>query len=231
MCKNAMAAIPLQRNKQKDMMMNRFAVLLFGAVALLAVPAYAQEIKGAERAAFIKQAETYLNGITTLKSEFLQTHSDGSRYSGDFYLSRPGRLRFQYRPPLSDYIVADGLLVHYWDSEVKNYSNAPIGSTLADFLLRKKIRLSGDVAVRSVKAIPDNNQVRITLTQSADPGVGSLALIFDRSPLQLRRWQVIDGTGAMTEVSLYKVQTKVAIDPRQFIFKTPKGYETEVDKR
>lgn len=201
------------------------------ALVLLTGTAHAQIITGAERAKAIKDAETYLNSITTLKSEFLQTHSDGTRYSGDFYLSRPGRLRFQYRPPLNDYIVADGLLVHYWDSEVKNYSNAPIGSTLADFLLRKKIKLSGDVTVKEVRKIPDENGLRIMMTQSADPSAGSLALIFDQNPLRLRRWQVIDGTGAMTEVSLYKAQTGIRIDPRLFIFKAPKGYESEVDKR
>ncbi len=50
-----------------------------------------------------------------------------------------------------DYIVADGLLMHYRDDAIKNYSNAPIGSTLADFFLAKKIKMSGDLKVTSVK--------------------------------------------------------------------------------
>ncbi|HEY1096716.1 MAG TPA: outer membrane lipoprotein carrier protein LolA, partial [Alphaproteobacteria bacterium] len=159
--------------------MLKYIAVALTALMLLTGPAQAQIVTGAERATLIKNAEKYLNSITTLKSEFLQTHSDGTRYSGDFYLSRPGRLRFQYRPPLNDYIVADGLLVHYWDSEVKNYSNAPIGSTLADFLLRKNIKLSGDVSVKEVRKIADEHLVRITMTQSADPGAGSLALVLD----------------------------------------------------
>ena len=211
--------------------MKKFLFLLAFAFVLPALPAMAQDITGTERAQIVKQAETYLNGITTLKAEFLQTHSDGSRYSGDFYLSRPGRLRFAYRPPVGDYIVADGLLVHYWDNEVKNYSNAPIGSTLADFLLRKKIKLSGDVKVTKVTRIASENRIRIALNQSADPAAGSLSLLFDEKPMRLRRWQVIDATGAMTEVSLYNVQTGLRLDPRLFIFKAPKGYEGETDKR
>lgn len=187
-------------------------------------------ITGDERKATLQSIETYLNSITTMQSEFVQTHSDGSRYNGKFYLNRPGRLRFEYAPPNGDYIVADGLLVHYWDSEVKNYSNAPIGSTLADFLLRKKIKLSGDLTVKDVKSVPDN-RLLVTLSQTADPQAGELSLLFDQNPMRLRRWRVIDGTNAMTEVSLYNIQTSIRIDPRLFVFKTPKGFQSELDKR
>ena len=203
--------------------------LMLGASFTL--PAAAQTVlTGADRSTKLQEVEAYLNSITTMQSEFIQTHSDGSRFTGKFYLNRPGRLRFEYAPPSGDYIVADGLLVHYWDNEVKNYSNAPIGSTLADFLLRKKIKLSGDLSVQEVKAVPDN-RLLITLIQSADPQAGKLSLLFDQGPLRLRRWRVIDGTNAMTEVSLYNIQTGIRIDPRLFIFKTPKGFETEAEKR
>lgn len=187
-------------------------------------------LTGSQRKETLQKAESYLNSITTMQAEFIQTHSDGSRFNGQFYLNRPGRLRFEYAPPNGDYIVADGLLVHYWDNEVKNYSNAPIGSTLADFLLRKKIKLSGDLTVKDVKSVPDN-RLLITLSQTADPQAGELSLLFDRDPMRLRRWRVIDGTNAMTEVSLYNVQTSIRIDPRKFVFKTPKGFENEMDKR
>jgi outer membrane lipoprotein-sorting protein len=187
-------------------------------------------IDGAERKALLQDVEGYLNSITTMQADFIQTHSDGSRYNGAFYMSRPGRLRFEYAPPNGDYIVADGLLVHYWDSETKNYSNAPIGSTLADFLLRKKISLSGDLTVTNVQQTPDN-RVLITLFQTADRQAGQLALLIEQNPLRLKRWRIIDGTGAMTEVSLYNIQSGMRIDPRKFIYKAPKGYESEVDKR
>ena len=166
----------------------------------------------------VQQIEAYLNGITTMQADFIQTHSDGSRYNGTFYLNRPGRLRFEYAPPNGDYIVADGLLVHYWDNEVKNYSNAPIGSTLADFLLRKKIKLSGDLTVKSVQDVPDEQRWLVTLSQTADPQAGKLTLLFDKNPLRLVRWRIIDGTGAMTEVSLSKIETGLHLDPASVYF-------------
>lgn len=214
--------------------MNRSVKVILTAVLLgfsAVSSASAQTVlTGSERKDTLQKVEAYMNSITTMQAEFIQTHSDGSRYNGQFYLSRPGRLRFEYAPPNGDYIVADGLLVHYWDNEVKNYSNAPIGSTLADFLLRKKIKLSGDLTVKNVKSVPDN-RLLITLSQTADPQAGELSLLFDQDPLRLRRWRVIDGTNAMTEVSLYNVQTSIRIDPRKFVFKTPKGFENEMDKR
>lgn len=201
------------------------------ACLFFASPALAQTtLKGAERAKAIQQVETYLNGITTMKADFVETHSDSTRHNGIFYLSRPGRLRFAYAPPNGDYIVADGLLVHYWDNEIKNYSNAPIGSTLADFLLRKKIKLAGDLKVINVKTTPDNGLL-LSLSQTADPQAGQLDLVFDANPMRLKRWRVVDGTGTMTEVSLYNAQPNVKIDARQFVFKTPKGFESEAEKR
>ncbi len=215
--------------------MNLQGLKKFGVTALLvmlfAIQAHAQDtLKDDARNAAVKQIETYLNSITTLQADFIQTHSDGSRYNGTFYLNRPGRLRFAYAPPNGDYIVADGLLVHYWDNEVKNYSNAPIGSTLADFLLRKHIKLSGDLTVQSVQDVPDDRWL-VTLNQTADPNAGKLTLLFDKNPMRLIRWRIIDGTNAMTEVSLYKIQADIRIDPRLFIFKAPKGFESEADKR
>src|SRR5688572_6207024 len=121
-------------------MMKKF-VLCLVLTLMLAAPASAQET-GAQ---LITRIESYFNAMSTLKAHFTQVNNDGTITDGTFYLKRPGRLRFQYNAPLNDYIVADGLLMHYWDNELKNYSNAPIGSTLADFFLRKKIKLSGDV--------------------------------------------------------------------------------------
>ena len=66
----------------------------------------------AERAAPVPQEtakiETYLRGISTLKARFVQTDNYGQQTAGDFYLSRPGKMRFQYDAPLTDFIVALG---------------------------------------------------------------------------------------------------------------------------
>ena len=83
----------------------------------------------------IQTAEEYLNNLKTMKAEFIQIAHNGAQLSGMFYLNRPGELRFEYNE-VDDFIVADGLLIYFYDSELKEQTNAPIGQTLADFLLR-----------------------------------------------------------------------------------------------
>ncbi|WP_114392318.1 LolA family protein [Oleisolibacter albus] len=167
----------------------------------------------------LKQVEDYLNGITSLKSEFLQVTDDGKATRGTFSLLRPGRMRIDYEPPVRNFIVADGSFVYFWDAELKEQSNAPIGSTLADFLLRPQIVLSGDVTVTDITR--DGGTLEVTLVQTKDPGLGRLTLVFEQHPFALRKWRVLDAQGLTTQVALMSPEFGVTLDPGQFYFRDP----------
>jgi outer membrane lipoprotein-sorting protein len=201
-----------------------FAVI---ATLFFALPAHAQTITPGEQDVIVNNIQNYLNGITTMQADFSQLSQDGQTETGKFYLSRPGRMRFEYNEN-GDYIVADGLLVHYWDNGVKNYSNAPIGATLADFLLRKKIIFNDDIKVVTLKR-PADNKLLITFTQAKHPEMGDLRMLFNEDPLQLEKWRVTDGAGSITEVTLSNVQAGGKLDPRLFVFKAPKGFEQKLN--
>lgn len=173
----------------------------------------------AQDQAVVAKVEEYLNGITTLQSKFLQVAPNGRQATGTFYLWRPGRMRLEYDRPLKDFIVADGSFVFYWDGEMRQQSSAPIGSTLADFILRKNIRLSGDVTVTDVFQAP--GVVEVSLSETKDPGKGTLTLVFEDHPFQLRKWRVLDAQGMTTEVALLNPRTDVTFDRDMFYFKEP----------
>ena len=128
-------------------------------------------------------------------------------------------MRLEYDPPLKDFIVADGSFVFYWDGEMRQQSSAPIGSTLADFILRKNIRLSGDVTVTDVFQAP--GVIEVSLLETKDPGKGTLTLVFEDRPFQLRKWRVLDAQGMTTEVALLNPRTDVTFDREMFYFKEP----------
>lgn len=199
------------------------AALLAPLPALFASPAAAAPATpvslSAQDQAVVARVEEYLNGITTLQSKFLQVAPNGRQATGTFYLWRPGRMRLEYDRPLKDFIVADGSFVFYWDGEMRQQSSAPIGSTLADFILRKNIRLSGDVTVTDVFQAP--GVVEVSLQESKDPGKGTLTLVFEDRPFQLRKWRVLDAQGMTTEVALLNPRTDVTFDREMFYFKEP----------
>ncbi|AWJ88369.1 outer membrane lipoprotein carrier protein LolA [Azospirillum baldaniorum] len=173
----------------------------------------------AQDQALVAQAESYLNGIGTLQSKFVQVAPNGHQTAGTFYLARPGRMRLEYDPPVKDFVVADGAFIFYWDGEMRQQSSAPIGSTLADFILRKNIRLSGDVTVTGVYQAP--GLVEISLTETKDPGKGTLTLVFEDRPFQLRKWRVLDAQGLTTEVALMNPREGMQFDSKLFYFIEP----------
>lgn len=189
-------------------------------VALAAPRAKAPPPLSAEEKARLPAIETYLNGIRTLKSQFIQTSDDGAAMvTGLFQLMRPGRMRIDYDAPNGNFIVADGSFVYFWDAEVKEQQNSPIGSTLADFLLREDIRLSGDVSVLGMES--QDGLLEVTLVQTKDPGLGHLTLVFEEKPFSLRKWRVLDAQGKTTEVALQNPQFGVSLDKDQFYFRDP----------
>ena len=169
----------------------------------------------------ISAVEQYLNGIHTMKARFLQTANDGKSTTGDFYMKRPGRLRFEYDKPVKDLIVADGLQIHYYDGDMKQDSAAPISKSLADFFLRKNLKLSGDVRVSDLRR--DNGLLYLTVVEAKDGLAGSLTLGFTENPLQLKKWRVVDGQGQVTEVELLDTQVGIDIDSELFHYYDPEA--------
>jgi outer membrane lipoprotein-sorting protein len=169
----------------------------------------------------IVKAEQYLKGLHNAAADFVQTSSLGSRLSGKFYLSRPGKMRFDYNE-VKDFVVADGLFVYFYDSQLGEQSNAPIGQTLADFLLREDIGLSGDLRVTNL--YKKDGEVFITVVQKDDPAAGQVQLVFTEVPYALSRWIVTDAAGATTEVRLKNLKTAIRFtNDDLFVYRDPKG--------
>jgi len=171
----------------------------------------------------VKKAEQYLQDLKTVEARFVQRAEDGSVLYGTFYLNRPGRLRFEYDDPIDDFIVADGYFIYFYDAELGEQSNAPIGQTLADFLLRKKLRFGEELSVQDVRQA--DGIVDIRLVQSGDTEAGALILSFSKDPFQLRGWSVVDGMGYTTQTELMALRIGIKLDDSLFIYQDPNRFE------
>jgi outer membrane lipoprotein-sorting protein len=202
--------------------MKKIISVLLVALAAVFVDFHGIELAraAAPAAREVVQAEAYFQALKTVKSKFVQTSPDGSQIRGTFYLSRPGKLRFEYDAPSKDFVVADGVFIYFYDGEMKQQSNAPIGQTLADFLLRKNLKLSGDLTVTRIMRAGD--LVQITMIQTEDPKAGELTLGFVEGPkYQLKKWRVKDSLGNITETELFDVQTGVTLPSALFAYHDP----------
>jgi len=190
-------------------------VFVFLALAIL----FPLSVSAQENSIEIRRAENYLRNLGTLKARFVQVDNYGGQMTGTFYLSRPGKLRFEY-DQVDDFIVADGIFIYYYDAQLGEQSNAPIGQTLADFLLREDLYLDGEeIAVTDV--YKDSGQVSINLVQRADPSAGNLRLGFQTEPYALRMWRVVDAQGFITKVYLEDIQTGIDLPGDLFVYIDP----------
>jgi len=209
-------------------------LVLAGAV-LLAVPVFESVAAPAEGITLTEQdkrdlrrIERYMDSVDTLKARFAQFSDDGGSASGTFYMDRPGKMRLEYDPPIKDFFVADGWFLFYWDGQLEQQSQTPIGSTLADFILRDNLSFTGDVTVTGIKRRP--GLIEVSLVETEDPGAGELTLIFEDRPLRLNQWRVLDSQGVVTKVALLDAQGGVELDEDLFYFVKPRSDRRRHDR-
>lgn len=206
----------------------RLAVLLLPAL-LAAAPAVARgdatdpagppALTDSEKAV-LERVETYWNGIRTLRARFLQESPEGL-VQGTVYLRKPGHMRVAYDPPTRILIVANGRHLIYHDAAVDQVSYLDPAETPLGLLLEETIAFSDPaVTVTAVEETPE--QVAVTAVQAADPGSGSLTLVFATDPLRFHQWRVRDAQGTETVVTLEHLQTGVTLSAALFRFRPPK---------
>jgi outer membrane lipoprotein-sorting protein len=170
----------------------------------------------------IARIENYLNGLTTLKADFVQINPDGGTVTGELYYQRPDKMRLDYNPPSDILIISDGWTIVYYDRRLEQVSHLFINSTPLGFLLSDEIRLSGDVTVTDV--VRSAGELHVTLVQTDEPNQGSIQLSFTEDPLALRRWTVVDAQGQATHVVLDRPETGLPLDRDLFRFRNPQFY-------
>lgn len=179
-------------------------------------PAKLSEVEKAD----IARIEKYLNELKSVSARFLQINDMGNMRNGMIDIQRPGKMRVTYDAPDKDMIVADGNFVHMWDDEMGQQTSVPVGSSIAEFVLRENIKLSGDVVVTRFARYPA--KLEVSLVSVKEPDQGELTLVFEDKPLKLRQWKVLDPQGRTTGVSLENAREGVSFDDGTFNFVSPK---------
>lgn len=199
-------------------MIRRVVVMLLCAVTM-ASPAMALSQKDL---AEVRRVEHYLNTLDTIVADFSQVAPDGSLASGTFYLSRPGKMRWQYAPPTPVLMVMNGSTLVYYDHELEQVSHIPVDDTMASFLARDTISLTdGFVSVTKIDAA--QGILRLTMMETNKPEAGTLTLELSNNPLQLRNMIVTDTQGQTTTVALNNARYGEKLAKKLFVFKDPRG--------
>ena len=168
-----------------------------------------------EQRTIIGKINGYLSNVQQLSGKFIQVGPDGSRSQGDFYISKPGRVRFEYDDPSPIELIADGSSVVVRDRRLATQDVFPLSQTPLRFLLSDKVDLMKDSSLVSVYA----DEVFVTAVleeKNGLVGTSRLMIMFNAKDMQLKQWTVTDPQGYDTTVAVYNLDSSKTPDPSMF---------------
>lgn len=166
----------------------------------------------------IQMADDYFNAAKFMTADFVQVGVDGRRAEGKLYVSKPGKLRFEYAQPATMEIIADGSSVAVRDRKLQTQQVYFIGQTPLKFLLKEHLNLKRDVRITSVTS--ESRSTIITLEDTDTfGGTSKIKLDFDNRNFSLKQWEVTDPQGYQTLVTLHNIDLKSI--PNNSLFRIP----------
>jgi outer membrane lipoprotein-sorting protein len=163
----------------------------------------------------VERINSYFNSISTLVGSFVQVGPDGRRAEGEFYMQKPGKVRFDYDPPSPVELISDGSSVAVRDRKLATQDLYPLSQTPLRFLLAEKLDLFKDSNV--VGVYQDDLFITVVIEEK-HPVVGThrLMIMFGAKDAQLKQWTVTDPQGFDTTVAVYNLDQTQKPNPGLF---------------
>ncbi len=172
--------------------MRGIAALVVGL--FLAGPALAEKLS-------LGEISSYLNGLQTAQGAFTQINDDGSISTGQIYIKRPGRMRFEYNAPDDTAVIAGANTVVIVDRKSNTPPETyPLSRTPLSLILARNVDLGQARMV--VGHTYDGTATKVIAQDPENPDYGNIELVFTGTPVELRQWVINDGNGTSTTVIL-----------------------------
>ncbi len=169
----------------------------------------------------------------TLTADFVQTTRAKSTAvrsaSGSFWLAKPGLLRWEVTKPYPQIQVLNTKEFWIFDPELSQATVRPVTAAnltgLAGLLLSTNTLTREELSARYTFAeLPARDQlawVRVVPRQP-EPALTQLLVGMDADGL-LSRFEITDGLGQVTQITLSRVMKNISIDNSRFQFSPPAG--------
>lgn len=171
----------------------------------------AQEVD--QRVKAVAEINNHFATVPTMSGEFIQFGPTGEQTGGEFYINRPGKIRFDYEEPSPIMVVSNGKTLGVRNKKLKTWSYYPLRKTPLSLLLSDRIKVT-EASIRSVEAKED--VTRVVMGDKQLFGDAEITLLFDPKSYDLRQWSIKDAQGKETVVMLFNVQKNVQLSDKLF---------------
>ncbi len=165
--------------------------------------------------AALDRISAYLNRVKSLESGFIQLGPNGQLDEGRLYISKPGRMRFEYRPPNPVLVVSDGSTVAVKNSRLNTVDRYSLSNTPLSLILGNDVDLARDGAVTRIARQDGTYLVYARSTNNKTQG--NIILVFSEPDIELRQWSITDSQGKTTTVTLRDTVTGKPVDQAKFV--------------
>ncbi len=196
-----------------------FAVFfaLVGVAPTLAAGKYKPIVLTEKQRGSVTRINSYLNGFQTMRGDFTQISPRGQTTRGVMMISKPGRMRFEYAPPVPLLIVSDGRWLTIKNTAKERGDQFPLSATPLRLVVSQKLDLLAETDVIGFEET--DGLTSVTLQDKKSKLGGFIILIYDDAAKVLQQWIVVDAKGRRTTVQLANLETGVKVDPKLFVVK------------
>ena len=101
--------------------------------------------------------------------------------------------------------------LYFFDKSLDQITTVPLTSTPAGILVRKNINLT-NADINVVETTDNKNTFALQMNLRGQEGLGHMTVVFDKKPVKLNSWSVVDATGATTDVVFNGLKEKTNFD-------------------
>ncbi|OAI16578.1 outer membrane lipoprotein carrier protein LolA [Methylomonas lenta] len=192
-------------------------------LAALSVTAYADESP-------INQLKAFLKASASLSADFKQVSYNqagqaGQSSFGQFYLSRPGKFRWDYKMPFAQEIVSNSDKVWFYDADLEQVTvkqlDDSLGSTPA-LLLTGQVDIDEKFVLEEQGNDDDMNWIKLS-PKNEESGFKYILIGLNHG--QLGGMELSDNFGQLTRIYFSNIKLNPSLDASLFNFKPPKNVD------
>jgi outer membrane lipoprotein-sorting protein len=168
----------------------------------------------AEQTEAVQRINDFFNSFKTMRGDFIQKSEKGRALKGVMFISKPGKLRFEFAPPTPLLIASDGKWVTFKNTQKEKGDQWPLSSTPFRFIVSPKLDLMKEAVVTRIEEVEGFTTVGFADKKGSLKG--EIAMVYDETKGELAQWVITDNKGQRTTVILSNIEKDVRIDPKLF---------------
>jgi outer membrane lipoprotein carrier protein len=178
----------------------------------------------------INQLKSFLKASASLTADFKQVSYNkagqvGQSSFGQFYLSRPGKFRWNYQKPFAQEIVSNSEKVWFYDVDLEQVTSKPLDDSLGAtpaLLLTGQVNIDEKFNLEEQGKDDDLNWIRLS-PKNEESGFKYILIGLNHG--QLGGMELSDNFGQMTRIYFSIIKLNPVLNDTLFDFKPPKNVD------